>query len=253
MNKKKTTQKKKTGGSPIRGNTKFMNPDFLPLEKKLSLGFPVSASSIVSYRDMIKETCAQALDKGIHNFMPQLNFDFLAFFNQICEKDCKEEIRDFYSCFYDYYSKKRDITYKASTSHYKSKDKTIITRAIKDIEVIINDHLAILYEKLTKEIDYYQINDLEIIDAVHRLKICQDVLTTICQSCRFLFLHIIPLTISEKKYNELKNLNCTIEQFYANDGNNKYYRIKKKNNTPYIYLGVEGSLFFLKRNQKRKG
>ena len=249
MNTKKQPKKRKTGGSPVRGNANFMDEEFIPLENKLKNGFPVSADKITNYRDMIKSVCAQALYKGIKNYMPNLDFQFDLFFDCLFANEKNKEIKEFYSCFYDFFSGNKPTPYKAKTAHYKETDKKIISKALNDIEVIREKHLKVVFEKLLSEMRYYNINSGDVFDAIKKLKICIDALTDICEINRFLFLKIIPKTISEKKYNDLTKLGCDMKKFYSNNGNNVFMRINNK--TPYIYLGNEGALYFAKQNFKK--
>ena len=248
MGKKKQIKKNKTGGSPVKGNADFMDDAFIPLENKLKNGFPVSADRITNYRDMIKSVCAQALYKGIKNYKPNLDFQFDIFFDELFKDERNKEIKGFYSCFYDFFSGNSSSQYKAKTAHYKETDKKIISKAIKDIEVIRNKHLKVVYEKLLSELHYYNINNGDVYDAIQKLKICMEALNDICQINRFLFLRIIPKDISEKKYNDLLDLKCDIKRFYSSNDKNVLTRIDNK--MSYIFLGNKGALYFAKMSFK---
>lgn len=236
------TKGKKKSANRIKGNAKpYESDSFRIIEKELLQGFPVTSNKIMTYRDMIKSISAQVLYKGIKNYIPNfIRLDDLFF--KLFKPKSRQEMKDFYDCFYDLFYKRKDSQYEADISHYHKKDKDSVQRAIADIRYILDNSLIVVFRKLDKDYNYYKTNNAELREAIDKLKNCYEALNNICSMNEFLFLRTIPSKISQKKYNDLRKTDCKIEEFYKKNAKNEY--VRSENKTPYVKLGYAGALYF---------
>ena len=238
-------------GKKLQGNDRPLK-NIQDMEVELLNGFPLEVENVKNYRNAIKEICAQALSVGIKNYYnnDRKKFDFNSFLSKyINETNQEKELRQFYNCFYLYYYKDVEISYLANISHYKSNKKKIVSRALKDIRVILNEHLLKVYNKLFEEYELYEYEKYdnpngELKTRIEKLKYCYDAISKICDVYNFLFCCSIPKYISKKTYVKLDSTNCKINAFYKLDDNKKYARIQRRK---HIDLGYDGALYFLKK------
>lgn len=252
-------EKHPSGGTKLKGNSRPYKP-LMDLEKELNRGFAFATrSKINQYRDGVKDISAQILRKSINQYNANLNFNFVNFINNIYdfEKDKKEvnaekkledersELKNFYSCFNDYFDNKTH-NIDSKLSHYKARDIKIIKRAIVDIEHYLDHTLIKLFETLNNQYNYYKPNDEDskLITSINKLKTCYDIIKQICEIARFLFFNNLPLSITTETYNELEKLSCKAKEFYEKE-NNQTYKCKF-NNVTFISLGHEGAAYFYK-------
>ena len=257
----KNNDKHPSGGNKLKGNDKpYAN--LADLEKELKKGFAyVNITKIRNYRDGVKDITAQILRKGLNKYNSNLQFDFESFINNIYEfennkkesnniekeDDEIQELKKFYSCFYDYFNNKSKNNIASELSHYKRRNIQIMKRAILDIEYYINNNLLEVYNTLIKEYNYYKPKDKKnkLLLTINKLKVCYDIIDQICGIVRFLFFEGLSNSISKDAYDELIKMSCNIKDYYKETDADTFEC--QKNNITYISLGDKGAAYFYKK------